>query len=318
MVETCELANSISDFFECGPSADVGGSAQPGSDSSCYADQGRHEGGKGHKLLQWLKLHPTSPIKHVLNTNAWYNSPFKFWSRSNQTLKTVFHLRCMELIHKSTLDLYQEYMKTDSTSLIFNAPDGNVADYYYSINESVAIMSDLLDYQFCGDEDNVREFLSSLYNVCDKLVAKRNTLFILSPPNAGKNYFIDAVIHFYLNFGQIGNFNKYSSFPLQECVNRRILFWNEPSAEPAAFETLKMLFGGDTCNAKIKYEDDAVIQRTPVIITSNNDCFPTDEAFNSRIFKYTWRQCDLLKKHTKKPFPVAWPLLLQKYNIIEL
>ncbi|CAH0562759.1 unnamed protein product [Brassicogethes aeneus] len=79
------------------------------------------------------------------------------------------------------------------------------------------------------------------------------------PPNSGKNYFMDAVIHFYFNFGQVHNFNKYDQFPLMECWNRRINYWNEPSCEPASFETLKMLFGGDPCPAKIKYESDKVI-----------------------------------------------------------
>lgn len=111
-------------------------------------------------------------------------------------------------------------------------------------------------------------------------------MFVLSEPNGGKNWFFDAVIHFFLNFGEIGNFNRHSSFPLQEAVNKRILLWNEPNAEPAAMDTLKMLLGGDTFNAKVKYENDAVVTRTPVIVLSNNDIFPKDAAFQSRLVRH--------------------------------
>lgn len=88
--------------------------------------------------------------------------------------------------------------------------------------------------------------MQDVYDICEMKKPKINSLFILSAPNAGKKYFFDAILHFYCNFGQVGNFNKYSSFPLQEAVNKRILLWNEPQCEPSSFEELKMLFCGDT------------------------------------------------------------------------
>lgn len=94
--------------------------------------------------------------------------------------------------------------------------------------------------------------------VLDRKILKRNCFFIESPPNAGKNLFFDAVCHYYFSFGQIGNFSKHTTFPLMECVDKRILLWNEPFCEPYAFETLKMLFGGDTLNVNVKYENDSI------------------------------------------------------------
>lgn len=184
--------------------------------------------------------------------------------------------------------------------------------------ESVKKLETLLLFQCEQDKDLVRIFLEDVYNVLDKRLAKKNTLFILSAPNAGKNWFFDCFIHFFLNFGQIGNFNKYTGFPLQESVNRRVLLWNEPNAEPSAMDTLKMLLGGDSFNAKVKYENDVVVSRTPVIVLSNNDIFPKDSAFNSRIIRHMWKSAPLLKRYTKKPQPIAAYLLLEKYNIFDL
>lgn len=58
--------------------------------------------------------------------------------------------------------------------------------------------------------------------------------------------------------------------------------------EPAAEDTLKIILGGDTTNAKVKYGSDTVIiQRTPVIILANIKPFPKNNAFTSRIIEYT-------------------------------
>lgn len=317
MVEECEHSDTISDFIGCG-SEEHSNSSPAGPSGGQSAENTRSKkGSKGHRLLDWIREHPTAPMKHVLNTRFWYDSPFKFWSKSNTTLNVCFNLRAMELINKSTKELYDSYKSYESVNLIFNAPDSNISEYYYSVEDSVKILTALIDYQFSGIEGEIKAFLLNLYNVCDKIIPKRNCFCVISPPNAGKNYFFDSVIHYYLNFGQIGNFNKYCSFPLMECINRRILLWNEPSAEPASFETLKCIFGGDTCNVKVKYQDDAVLQRTPTIVLSNNDIFPHDEAFRSRMFLYTWRPCEMLKDHKLKPHPLAWPHLLMYYNIWE-
>lgn len=85
-----------------------------------------------------------------------------------------------------------------------------------------------------------------------------------------------------------------------ECVNRRIILWNEPHCETSAFETIKMLFGGDTLNVKVKFQDDAIVNRTPCIVLSNNDIFPKDTAFRTRMFSYVWRPCESLKMCKKK------------------
>lgn len=82
-------------------------------------------------------------------------------------------------------------------------------------------------------------------------------------------------------------------------------------------DTLKMLLGGDTFNAKVKYENDAVVQRTPVIVLSNNDIFPKDSAFTSIMLIYEWKTAPLLREYKRKPHPIGIYALLEKYNIFE-
>lgn len=206
-------------------------------------------------------------------------------------------------------------MSCEPQHLIFNAPIGNAEQYYMSIPDSLDVMEKLVAYQCNNNQNKINEFYTSLFNVLDKKVPKKNSIFILSAPNAGKNFFFDAFIHYCVNFGQMGNFNRYCAFPLMECVDRRIIIWNEPQMEASASETLKCILGGDTCNAKVKYLNDAVICRTPVIILSNNDLFPKDEAFRSRMYKFDWRPAPFLKNYNKKPHPLSVYHLFKHYII---
>lgn len=121
---------------------------------------------------------------------------------------------------------------------------------------------------------------------------EENCLFFLSPPNAGKN---DFLMQSYINFGQTGNYNKYNNFPLMECINRRIILQSEPHCESSAFETMKILFGVDTLNVKVKYLDDAIVNRSQCIVLSNNDIFPKDSAFRTRMYSFIWKTCNALK-----------------------
>lgn len=232
-------------------------------------------------------------------------------------MQAVIRRISIEITEWQIENFMTKYNNCDPMYLIFNAPKGDINNHYYAIDVSVDILNELLLYQFDNNVELVKIFLEDVYNVCEKKEAKRNTLFVLSPPNAGKNYFFDAIVHFYLNFGQLGNFNKYCNFPMQECVNKRIILWNEPQISVEHFEEIKTLLGGDNANAKIKHQCDSIIPRTPIIMLGNQNPLPKDEAFNTRILKYTWKTCDALIECKKKPHPIAYYHLLKKYNIIQ-
>lgn len=98
-----------------------------------------------------------------------------------------------------------------------------------------------------------------------------------------------------------------------DCHNRRILVWNEPNCESAALDTIKKIFGGDPDMVSVKYSTDLPVQRTPVIVLSNTDVFPHDQAFNHRMFRYRWKPCPALIKYDKKVYPLALIDLLDMF-----
>jgi len=82
---------------------------------------------------------------------------------------------------------------------------------------------------------------------------------------------MNCVLHFMVNFGFMTNWKKYHQFPFQNCTDKRVIMWNEPNFEDGVEETLKLLFGEDQMNARIKYEGDAIIQRTSILLSTDTD-----------------------------------------------
>lgn len=70
-------------------------------------------------------------------------------------------------------DLYNHYSKLDPTSLLFAAPLGNIAETYYSMEESVLILQEQLRYQFDNDEEIIQAFFEDVYDVIDKRRQKK-------------------------------------------------------------------------------------------------------------------------------------------------
>lgn len=190
------------------------------------------------------------------------------------------------------------------------------SEHYMNIEDSFRYVNVLLKYQY-KTKEKVSEFLEALYSILEKQLPKKNTLYIKSPPSSGKTWFVDCITAFYLNVGQVNNFNRNSSFPLNDCVNRRVLVWNEPNIEPAAFDTVKMLFAGDPLPANVKYQSGHVITRTPVIVTSNTYVVtPDDPIWSSRCYFTEWDVAPFLQEIERYPHPMCYPKLLQHYDIV--
>lgn len=154
-----------------------------------------------------------------------------------------------------------------------------------------------------------------LYTVLEKKKPKRNAFYIHGPPSSGKNYFLDCICSFYLNVGNMANFNRSVQFPFCDCENRRVIMWNEINFSPGNTDSVKMLLGGDLMHVNVKFKNYQPIFRTTVIVLSNDNELH-DRAFRDRVYTYVWRRASFLLDNDKKPHPLVWPHLLKHYNII--
>lgn len=292
--------------------AETGGSSAARCGEAFRGGPGSGKGNKESKLLEFLKKYPCAPLRQFTNIPQYKSTPFYYWNFKRHFFRRML-ARFEDFINDMPLHELRAF--THANTPLYNAPRGDVTNYYYSVERSVQIGSKLLRYQAQHNAFSARKFLATLHDIIGKHTTKCNTFVIVGEACAGKNYFFDAVLHAMYNFGQIGNFNKYQSFPLQEAINKRILLWNEPDIEVGQHETLKMLLGGDTLNVKVKYEDDAILARTPIIVLANQYPFPTSAAFQSRVRRYQWCAAPFLRRYTKKLHPAMIWQLWDLFNV---
>lgn len=273
------------------------------------------------KIIRFLQQTPTWPLEHIFQTKEWLEGPFGTWVASDKTVKRAIEIYSLQNMHYTYIQLVDYYTKLDCNA-IWAAPTlQTFEDYYHTLEESIDIIEKLLTYQ-CEQDEYLSEmtaieakkiFVNDLWDILEKRRPKQNTFQIIGEPSAGKNFFIDAILSFYLNTGIILNFNRFSQFPLMEAVNRRVNVWNEPNFEPAALDTIKMLLAGDPMKVNVKYQKEQYLQKTPIIVMSNKPVFPNELAFHDRICTYYWKRAPFLKDCNKKIHPMIWKYLVNTY-----
>lgn len=264
------------------------------------------------KLVRAIEDFVCVPFYSTCELSQWLQNPeLSFFDKADPDYKRavstvsrkIQHLNChqiMTLVTRVTANPVW-YARTDS--------------HYLPPDVSLTMCIRLLEEQY--GQDSIGEFLQRLMHICEKVEPKRNTMLILGPPNCGKTWFFDMVCAFYLNVGHIANFVRGEHFPLNDCIGRRILMWNEPSIMPSAFDTVKMITGGDPCPANVKYQGHSVISRTPLIMTGNNRVFPDTEVWTSRVYTEHWHQAPFLKDVRGYPVPTTLYKLFKLYGVIE-
>lgn len=310
---------------ESGPSGQQSSSVPNKRDNRCtdvpHGKSSRY-GNPVEKFVEQFKLRPTWPLEHILDTKDWLESEWGTYIASDKQIQRTFQI-LMKITMNMTFSELRMLYQNEHTMPIWGAVSSkDLLNTYYTVDESQEIVEELLDFQLHNDQleyfDNIdaakSKFITDLYEILEKKHQKTNTFQIVSPPSAGKNFFIETVLAFYWNTGVIQNFNRYNNFPLMEAVNRRVNYWDEPNFEPDATETLKKLFAGTALKATVKFQKEANVQKTPVIITANYDKF-TKEVWDDRIIKYYWFPCPKLKQYNKRLHPFVWSYLVDKYVI---
>lgn len=269
---------------------------------------------KVKKILKFFEEFPVCPLLSACKTVQWLdNSDLSNIGRSHPEFLAAIDIFQRKICNKSLTELIEMYLHCQP---LFDCTSGHIYDYYYSVEESAEKLQELISYQCNYDSDFTKEFLQVVYNILDRKEEKKNCLQIKGPSNAGKTLFAKICASLCLVKGQIANFNKYSQFPLQDCVDKRILLWDEPNCEPSAFDTCKMIFAGDPTMANIKYQAHVQIDRTPILITTNTDVFPNNDIFNNRMYKYNWHTASFLSTYVKHIHPLALYELWKLYGIV--
>lgn len=258
-------------------------------------------------LLQKFYISPISAIRDMpdFRNNYILSDP-----KNKDYIQAAFDDFGRDLNDYSLRDFYILLKNPECKPIFINSMN------YGNIEESTDIINELLLFQFDNDESEICRFLNTLVDIFDKKISKKNTICVLSPPSAGKNFFFDMILAISLNYGQLGQANRHNVFAFQEAPNKRILLWNEPNYESALHDTIKMMLGGDPFTVRVKHNMDTHVRRTPVIILTNTPVsFMGDSAFYDRVAYFNWNYASFLKDVQFKPYPMCFFEILNKYNI---
>ena len=268
---------------------------------------------KTEAILTKLKLNPMSPIQGLLQHRCWNEDmEFRFIKEDDPQFKMALSNWLSTLVNYSTEDFINMYSH-EECNLIFAAGVTDPSVYYYNLDDSYKYVMELLNFQFNNDSESVSNFIVNLFDIVERVKPKLNTMLVISPTSAGKNWFFDMVCNFYLNVGHLGNPNRYNAFAFQDAHSRRIIMWNEINYAPEHIEAMKELLGGDSTNVSVKYKSEIPIYRTPIFILTNrpNLSIINDPTFKDRISVYRWQSAPMLKPLTRKPHPLT---VIKLYN----
>ena len=156
-------------------------------------------------------------------------------------------------------------------------------------------------------------------NVFDKELPKKNCLYLHGMPNAGKSYIARSLCMLGRYFCEISNS---ASFTWQMLEFQRVAIIEEPCFTPENVEFFKKLAEGHRTQVQVKGSQDVFIDRTPMIVTTNNHIWQyasgEEGALRTRMFVY-----DNLKPLSKDVFgkkklnPKVWLFLMLKYGLYE-
>lgn len=270
-------------------------------------------------LRTLLFKYPLSPIQNIINHPVYLQSSIGHLRARNCKIQDTFdHISC-SFMAWSISDYYKNIFGKSDCTPIFAAGHTPIDEYYYSLEESLVILTNFLNFQFDNDDDLIYDFVYALYHILERKIPKLNAISVQSPPSSGKNFFFDCILDYFLNKGQLASrINKTNNFPYQECYGKRIILWNEPNYEDAAVDQLKMILGGDAYTVNVKCKPDAAVYRTPVIILSNTKLgFENSLAFRDRVKHYTWKAAPYLKDLNKKPYPLATYFIFKEFGFIK-
>ncbi|VVC27469.1 Helicase, superfamily 3, DNA virus,P-loop containing nucleoside triphosphate hydrolase,Parvovirus [Cinara cedri] len=264
-----------------------------------------------------FKYFPTCPPDAFVNIKEFYLNPILNKYDENDKLVRITLRNWCTIIRDWDIFDFNTYYNTTGVSPYFNAYSRSSNNLYFTVEKSLDIANELLNFQFQNNATEIYNFLNTLYCVLDKKIPKLNSICIYSPPSAGKNFFFDAVASYFLNYGMFGTANKNNNFTWADGAGKRLVIWNEPNYEQHHIEKMKELLGGDTTRVHVKYKGDQPLQGPPIILLTNNYLsICNDSLFTDRLRTYRWEAAPFLKDYARKLNPLFFFKLLVQWKIV--
>lgn len=125
-------------------------------------------------LIKHLIKYLVIPIESTCQTHLWLDNPnLCIYEASNPDYKLAVST-LQRLTTNLTFEELYSLHTTPGNSPIYSERNGN---HYYSLEESTQHCENLLLHQY-GNRDGVKDFIQRLYSICEKIIPKKNSMFI--------------------------------------------------------------------------------------------------------------------------------------------
>lgn len=121
---------------------------------------------------------------------------------------------------------------------------------------------------FAGQGIDALEFLMSVVDIINMKDFKVNTLVLIGKSNAGKSLLIRCLLDQY-NTAYVTRSGENNQFHFQNLLNKNIGIFEEPRIHPNNVDDYKLLFGGESFEINVKNQDQEVLRRIPIFVSTN-------------------------------------------------
>lgn len=154
-----------------------------------------------------------------------------------------------------------------------------------------------------------KKFVDQLFAVLARRDKKKNTFMLQGATCAGKSWVLRSLTYFYPFYGEVHGMGNYN-FAYQGCLDKALIFIEEPMLEPATVDHAKQVLEGAPTLVNIKCKAPQILQPTPVLITSNHDlwkwCPGEKETLMTRMYHWNCKRAPWLQTITKSLHPIFW------------
>lgn len=118
----------------------------------------------------------------------------------------------------------------------------------------------------------ISEFANAVYNIFNCKLTKINCLRLMGPSNTGKTMIARMLTEIFI-CAYVNNHNSENEFYLSCFLNKSICLCEELLISQATAEDFKSILGGAPLLISKKFSDKQILNRTPIIVTTNHELF---------------------------------------------
>lgn len=271
---------------------------------------------RNNVLVNFTFEHLCSPPELIEETECFLDSKFTNWKSVNR--QNAYSIVCRKIKNMSVSEIENLVKGTHPEikvkHLHLAAVNLPFDEYYYSVDETVDFIIELLRYQLgdiACDEDDISNFINVIFRWLNRQNGKKNCIQIVGPPTSYKSAFGTLLGEAMLTPGYCQTLNKNERFSLENLIDRRLGIMDDPSFASDQVEKLLTIFSGDKTVVNVKFQPHRVLTHTPILILSNQNMFAGDPRFKERMVVFKWKRYNV--RIEKRLNPLAVFALFNKY-----